>query len=603
MATTNRNGILRGRLLLIGGVIVTMMLILLGRLCYLQVFKVHILSQKASDQSIRKIRVSPCRGRIYASQGQVLVDNRPSYNVSFHLSEMRQPGARDRTIDYILKTASRIGTEIDRAQPLTEGKIKRRLKVYPALSWDVYEDLDRKELSIAAEMMPHIDGVEITADFARNYHYPGIATHILGFTGRRRPPDSLRNSNYSYVMPELRGRAGIEKVFDNILAGRAGIKMVRVGSLGYAREKLSNPLQPQRGSDIYLTIDIKAQKIAEDLLGDRQGAFVVVDVQTGALKVMASSPTYDASRLDGRYYADLASQTEKRPLVNRAAGQSYLPGSIVKPLVGLAALESGKVTEEHKVYCDGEYEVGNTSISCWRRYGHGELDMMHAIKQSCNSYFIDVGMTAGVNNLHAMFKRAGFGTDPGIELSGVTSGRVPSPSWMRQKFDRSWLPIDTAFLSIGQFALNISPLQAAVYTAALANGGTVYRPYIVREIKSASGDILQHTAPMPANHLPVSNENLEVIQKGMYLVVNSDSGTAEAAANNAVSVAGKTGTAQVLTPGDKHNNAWFTGYAPVKRPRYAFTVLIEYGNSGGRTAAPLAGEFLQRWLGDSGQGR
>ena len=597
MEIVANNTVSRGRLLLLAVVFLSMMLVLLGRLCYLQIFQGYVISQEASEQSVRKIRVSAMRGRIYDAENNVVVKNRPAYDVSFHLSEMRQPGSRKETIDYVLETSAQIAVAIGREQPLSREDVKRRLRVYPALSWDVYEDLDDRELSIAGEMMPNIPGVDFEVDYARKYEYPGIATHVLGFTGRRRPPDSSRSRSYSYVMPELRGRAGLEKTFDDHLSGTPGLKTVRVDTLGYVREELSTSFEPTPGSNLYLTLDIKAQKIAEELLGDHRGAFVVVDVRTGAVKVLASSPTYNAARLTGKRYQDLRAREEDRPLVNRAIGQSYLPGSIIKPLVGLAAIENETVEEEHTVYCDGDYEVGNTSISCWRNYGHGELDMVHAIKQSCNSYFIDIGMETGFDNLRFMFNKAGFGSKPGIELPGAVAGRLPSRAWMRRNFPRGWLAIDTAFISIGQFALNVSPLQAAVYAAAIANGGTIYRPYVVEEIRSADGDMLQQTAPRPVNHLMVSRENLQVIQKGMYLVVNSNTGTAEAAANDAVSVAGKTGTAQVLTPGDKHDNAWFIAYAPADNPRYAAAVLIEYGNSGGQTAAPLVGKFFKRWLG------
>lgn len=587
----------RSRLLIMGGVMTVMTFVLLGRLGYLQIYQVHFLSQKVSEQSIRKIRVPAPRGRIFDTEGRELVGNRPAYNVRLNLSAMRQPGARDNTIDHVLDVAGRIADATGRKLPISRTRIERRLKVYPALSWEIFTDLNEKELARAAELVPRLGGVDIGVDYARQNNYPGIASHVLGFTGRRRPPESLRERDYSYVMPELRGRAGLEKTFDERLTGQAGMDVVRVDSLGYLRETLSNPFKPEAGADLNLTLDIEAQSIAEDLLADEIGAFVVMDVDTGAVKALASSPGYDAASLTAERYTELMGKEKRRPLTNRAVGAAYLPGSIVKPLVGLAALEKGDVEADHQVYCDGRYEVGNVGISCASRYGHGDVEIVEAIKQSCNSYFVDIGMKSGLKPMRTIFRRAGLGEKPGIELDGVRAGRVPSEEWMRQRFDRGWLPIDSAYLSIGQFALNITPLQAAVFAGAIANGGTVYQPYIVDSIKAPEGALLESSSPLPVDSLRVKQENLQLIQRGMYLVVNSSSGTGRRAANETVSMAGKTGSAQVLTPDDRHTNAWFIGYAPADEPRYAFAVLVEYGDSGGREAAPLAGEFFERWLG------
>lgn len=585
------------RILVLGAVVFALGTALMGRLWYVQTVQVHSLSGAAAEQSVRRIRLSPTRGRIFDREGNLLVANRPSYDIVFHPSMMRQPGARQNTIDYALEKAREIGEVIGRRVDLAASEIDRHLRVRPPVPLPVFETLTKRELVLASEHLPAVRGVEIRVNYVRSYPYPETATHVLGFTGRRRPPDEFRNRKFSYVMPEPRGRAGIELVYDDELAGRAGMQMVRVDPSGYVYEQIGRVQEPNDGYDLILTLDVRAQQIAERLLEGKRGAFVVVDVRDGAVLAMASSPTYDLKTLNAASYGKLAKDEEGRPLVNRAVKGGYLPGSIVKPLIGLAALESGAVDPEAEVFCSGRYPIGNTSIGCWLRSGHGRVDMIEGIEQSCNSYFIDIGLKTGLDNIRPMFLKAGLGRAPELDLRGVGSGLVPSRSWALSHLGRNWIAIDTAFLSIGQGTVGVSPLQAALYAAAIGNGGTVYRPFLVRRFVDADGQVRKQTAPRPARNLAVREAHLEIIQEGMKRVVNGVNGSAKRARTPVIMLAGKTGTAEVKTPGDEHNNTWFIGYGPVENPRYAVCVLVEYGASGGRTAAPMAGEFFERWLG------
>ncbi|MCF7854483.1 MAG: penicillin-binding protein 2 [Candidatus Pacebacteria bacterium] len=585
------------RLWLLGGFFGLCCTVLLFRLWYVQVACAHTHAGEVTRQSIRRIRLSPVRGRMFSRNGHVLADNDPSFDLVFHLSEMRQPGPREATEDYLLLQAGELARRIGRVPPFSRAFVHRRLEVYPALPLIVFTRLDKRELALLSEQLPPVPGTEITPTFVRAYPYPDVATHVLGFAGRTPPPDAEESAKYSYVMPELRGRAGLEKSYDKALSGNPGMRLVRVDTLGYVHEQIGDRVPPRDGWDLVLTLDLRAQRIAEEELRGLQGALVVVNVDTGEVIAMASSPTYNLAELSASRYSELARDDEHRPLINRAVDGTYLPGSIVKPLIGLAALKAGIVDpQETMVPCPGFFRLGDTRIRCWLRSGHGPMRLLPAIEQSCNTFFIDVGLRTGMDNIRPMMLGAGFGKAPDIDLPGAAAGLVPSRPWAVRQWGRAWLAIDTAFLSIGQGAVNVSPLQAALYAAALANGGTVFRPYLVQEIRDREGQTRQVTAPRAVSQLPVSEERLAIVREGMRRVVNGTEATARAARTPAISLAGKTGTAEVKRGDESYNNAWFIAFGPVENPKYAAAVVVERGVSGGRTAAPIAGRFFERWL-------
>jgi penicillin-binding protein 2 len=595
MAQTNPS---QRRLVLLGAVFALFAGLLVGRLWVVQVHQGSEHTDEIRRQSYRRIRLSPVRGRIIAGDGAVLADTTAAYDLIFHVSEMRQPGGRSNTEAYILATAGSIAERFGRPNPLSQARVERHLNVYPALPLTVFTRLSERELALIAEWVPPWPSVEVKVRFVRQYPLSATATHVLGFTGRTKPPDHEELKKFSYVLPEPRGRDGLELVYDEVLAGKAGMRLVRVDTLGYVHDEIGEAAEPENGDDLVLTINSRAQVIAERLLAGFKGGLVLVEADTGAILAMASAPTYDLSKLTAGEYGRLANDAVNRPLVNRAISAGYIPGSIVKPLIGLAALKAGVVdAEATRLTCLGSYRLGNTSIGCWRRDGHGEVDLTSAIEQSCNTFFIAAGQEAGLDRIRPMLLAAGFGQAPAIELPNCGRGLVPSREWAQQYWGRSWLAIDTAYLSIGQGAINISPLQAALYAGAIANGGTVYKPTLVRQVCDSSGRVRKNTVPQAARRLPVTVEQLGIIQRGMVAVVSGENATAATARNQAISLAGKTGTAEVVRGDDKYNNAWFICYGPVEDPKYALAIVIERGVSGGRTAAPLAGQFFDQWLG------
>jgi penicillin-binding protein 2 len=476
--------------------------------------------------------------------------------------------------------------------------LERHLRVYPALPIIVFTDLSKIDLARISELFPRPPGLEIRMMIRRSYPFPGMASHTLGFVGRRQLPDKFELSKYAYARPELQGRSGLEKQYDSELVGQGGMKLVRVDTLGFVHDQIGQSLEAKAGHDLILSLDLRAQQAAENALRGVRGALVAVDVRSGAVLALASMPTYDLSALANGGYGLLAEDTENRPLVNRALAAGYLPGSIIKPLIGLAALEAGTVTATEEIDCPGYYLLGKKlRIRCAHRYGHGHpLAMIEALEQSCNTYFIDIGQRTGLDRLRPVLAAAGLGIRPAIDLPFASHGLLPTRQWARDYWHRNWIASDTAFLSIGQGAINLSPLQAAMYTAAIANGGTLYEPYLVQEVRDPQGKVRWRRAPAPVHRLPVTPEHLALVRQGMADVINGEHATAPQARNSVVSLAGKTGTAEVGARDKRTKNTWFICYGPLESPRYAVAVLVENGVSGGKTAAPIAKQFFEDWL-------
>lgn len=566
-------------------------------------------TQAVSRQSIRTVRLNPLRGRIYGRNGTLIVGNTSVYDVVFHTAEMRQPGERQRTIDHILRCEERLAEWIGRPSRLDEKRLLRHILWNPALPLTVFRNLDEGELCRIWEMEPWIHGMAVEPREVRDYRFPGMMSQVLGFTGSVMPNKEFEGTDYShsYVMAEMEGRSGLERQYNQQLSGQGGAKLVRVDSLGYVRDELPDSLPARPGNDLVLTIDPRAQSIGEELLEGHKGALVVVEAATGAVVAMVSKPGFSLTELTADSYRQMNSDNENKPLVNRAVNALYTPGSIVKPLVGMAALESGAIDTEWRHDCCGYYTIGNQRIHCARRVGHGSLDIYDAITVSCNPFFMAVGLKTTIDALSPMFAAAGFGEKTGIDIEEHARGLCPAPQAARDRLRRRWLIIDTAYCSMGQGLVQVTPLQMAVYCGALANGGNLMRPYLVEEIRNAEGQVVRRTAPMLRRHLPVSPVNLEVVRTAMVNAVESTQGSghlldsiqitdAVTGQLRGVGLAAKTGTAEIGRGEKKTKDTWMISYGPLPQATYAFACVVEHGESGSRTVAPIACAFWQRWL-------
>ena len=568
----------------------------------LRLWQVQVLHEtdhriSVNRQSVRPVRLNPVRGRIYAADDRALVDNRAVYDLVFYVSDMRRPGTRSRTIDYILECEQKVMALIGRSPALTAETVERHIIQQPVLPLMIAQELSESELAKFSEAFPLIPGVEIQPRVRRDHCYAGLASHVLGFTGWKMPDgkDVMEGFPRVYVQREMVGRSGLEQVFDKELAGLPGARLVRVDSIGYAREFMGAEKRPVDGCDLYLTLDIDAQTAAERVLQGHAGALVVLDVSTGAVVAMASSPSFDLTTLTSATLTAYFNDEQNKPMLNRATRGVYVPGSIVKPLVALAALEAGIVYPLDTYECNGKFQIGDHVIRCAARYGHGVLNISRAIVVSCNPFFLNLGVKCGLERLANYFEAAGFGAKTGFELSDL-AGLSPSQELARRFWKRKWLAVDTAYASMGQGGIAITPLQAAVYAAALANGGIVFRPFVVRKICTQDGELQAATLPEIRNRIPVSEEHLRLVQNAMHHAVTDRDGGARGLQASGFDLAGKTGTAEVGSGENRHKNAWAIVFGPYDDPKYAVACVIEHGDTGGKTAVPVVADFFRFWL-------
>lgn len=580
--------------------IILFLIFLLFAIIGLQLWNIQVNSnaehkERAVRQKVRKIRMPAVRGWILDSDGTVVAGNRVSYDLVFHLSEMRMP-KRSKTLDKVMSVADRAATIIGRKNLLTPELISRHMNLYPGIPMSVFTDLNPRELGLVMEYTSIEEGLEVLANPVRSYPMKSFASHLIGYVGPSDSSGAADRKEFFYYVPDLSGRAGLEAVYNDMLCGSPGKKLVMVNSRGFVHQLLEPPIPAKNGHDLILTLDTKAQKIAESLLLNRRGSIIVLDASNGAVLAMASSPGYDLEKFIPSIQREdyqLLLDDPGRPFLNRSTMGSYMPGSIIKPLDALALLENG-VNHEEEIVCDGATPVPHRKpIHCaaWRIGGHGALNLEGAIKKSCNDYFIEQIMKLGITKYSKLLASAGLGNKTGFELNERT-GLIPPES------DPSWAVSETAYTAIGQGRIEVTPLQAVVYTAALANGGTLYRPYVVDRIVDTDGNVIQQTKPLVNGQLAASKQSIALVVSGMARVVNEQGGSAMQAKSRRIKLHGKTGTAQVGPATARSQNTWFIAFGTDSQSgkTYAIVVMVEFGSSGGGTCAPLARDFFDRWL-------
>lgn len=582
------------RIMMIAFVIMLMLAMVLIRLWNVQVISGREYNEKASRQYARNIRIPPVRGSIYSSDGQLLAGNRPCFEVLLHLSEMNLSGTRKKSVEHILEEIRRAERAIGRSSGVTEDVILNHMKYFPGIPMAVFKDLNQAELARIAELSPAIPGLELSAEAARYYPFGSLAAHLIGYTGPRDPSTDENRSDYFYYLPDSAGRTGVEKALDEDLRGKPGKKLVIVNHRGFVHEVVGEPTPAEPASDIELTLDTRLQSIAEKLISNVNGAVVLLDAGDGSVLAMASSPGYDLNnfvpRISSRRYNYLLNQTG-HPFINKAAQGVYMPGSVIKPLIAISYLENG-FSPDDVVNCDGATSFGTTSrIKCWswRSGGHGPVSLVKAIEVSCNDFFIESGMKLGIDRISATLATAGIGSKTGFILP-ESDGILPS----RDKW-KNWTAYDTALISIGQGKILVSPLQAASYAAAIANGGLLWKPRLVREIRNPSTGEKKVFPTELKGKLAASPRTLSLVREGMSRAVSEYEGSAKRARVEGLEICGKTGTAEVGSGANRHKNTWFIGFTKTSSGHtYAVAVLVLHGDSGGGTSAPLAARLFEK---------
>jgi len=563
--------------------------VLIFRLFFLQVVRAQTYRRLSEENRIRVIPVDAPRGHVLDRNGNVLVCNRPSYVVSIVPFKLRQ---MERTIETL---ASFLEMEPDRITARLNESRQRRFEPVK-----IKRDIDFKTLAVIQEHKLDLPGVIYQVEPRREYLYGGLAAHLLGTVGEISFEELTKLRSSGYRHGSLIGKGGLEKQYERFLRGEDGVQYVEVSAVGREIGPLPNrpAVEAKPGNDLILTIDLSLQQVAEEALSDSvAGAIVALDPASGEILAMASRPAFDpnlfSSVIPESTWRAL-NEDPRHPLLNRAIQSAYPPGSILKVLTAAAGLESGVINEHTRFSpCTGAYKYGDRWFGCWQSWGHGSLALVQAIAQSCDVYFYQLGLKVGLDRWSDFISRCGLGKPLGVDLAGEAQGLVPNRKFFNDHYGgRNWGPGVLLNLVIGQGENLATPLQMASLMAAMGNEGAIYRPHLVREIRSLTGKTLDQK-PEVIGQLPISAENLRIVKKGLRAVVHHHMGTGRQAAVAGFEVAGKTGTAQ-NPHGEDH--AWFAAFSPVEHPRIAVAVIVEQGGHGGSVAAPIAGRVIEAYL-------
>lgn len=571
--------------------------ILLTRLYYLQVVQSDRYKTLAEENRISTRLLPPPRGLIYDRFGRPLAKNSQNFRVSV-ISEQTDGNlnaaleALNEIMPLTPNEIARVRKDVRRSRDFTPVTIRENL------TWDQMAAIQLNSLDLP--------GIIIDEGLSRSYPQKESAVHLVGYVGVV-SENEMTNGNPLYKLPGFRvGKAGVEYQFNSDLCGKEGIQRVEVNAVGRVIREVERN-EGTAGKALPLTIDMRLQDIAYKHMKDESAAAVMMDIYTGEVLLLLSTPGFDPNKfnrgLTPEEWKEISSNP-RAPLINKAIAGLYSPGSTFKMVTALAALEAGVITPDTRINCEGATFNGNHKFHCWKYAGHGTLNLREAIMHSCDIYFYEVARRAGIDRISAMAEKFGFGAVTGIDLPGEKAGLVPNRRWKEAIYGEQWLQGDTYNIGIGQGYLLTTPLQLTVMTAALANDGRRVTPRIIvpdrRELISANGEILN-----------LSKAHLSLIRKAMYDVVNHPNGTARRAHVDVDGqhIAGKTGSAQVKRismkeretgvrkqneiPWAERDHAFFVCFGPYQKPRYALTVVVEHGGGGGSTAAPIAKKIME----------
>lgn len=585
------------RLSVLGIVMCGLLVLLLSRLWFLQLEEGENFRERSARNRLRFQRIPAVRGKLYDRLGRPLVDNQPSFDVV--LRPEYTPDV-DRTLDalagylpvgHLLPDGRRWLN--DSRRPADAGLVVARDVAWPVM--------------VAVESHHYdLPGVSIEARSKRAYTRGNLAAHLLGYVGEVSQRELDQSADYR--RGDIIGKFGVEKTWDAALRGRSGGRQIEVNANGKHLATLEE-VPAQTGHSLVLTIDLELQHEAEDALDGRPGAVVALDVSSGEVLALASAPTFDpnvfARGVRGEEWAALRAD-QLHPLTNRAIQGQYPPASTFKLISAAAALSEGVVTPDTRVYCPGSLQVAGRRFRCWRQGGHGSVDLRRALAESCDVYFYQLGRQLGIQTLADYARRFGLDEPLGIGLAYEAGGIIPDPAWKQRQIGEPWYLGETISVVIGQGYVTATPLQMAAVAAAVANGGTVYRPSLVKQVIATNGRVVESQTPDAVRQTGVAAEHLQVITNGMIDVVHQAYGTGRRAQTPGIRVAGKTGTAQTISGRGgssqqvlRHfrDHAWFVAFAPADTPQIVVVCLLEHaGLGGGKAAAPVVQRVLSAYF-------
>ena len=569
-------------------------LALIFRVWQLQIYEGEFYRNLSEDNRTRTVIRKPARGLIYDRNGALLANNVPSFSLYAIPEDIEDREGTPKKIEQL------IGLD----ESMVRDKLSSRGSRF--VPRKIGDRLTLRKAALIESNVLELPGFIVQAESQRNYPAGTTGSHLIGYVGEV-SADQLEQTRFSgLTQGSIVGKYGVEATFDKFLRGQPGKRGVEVDARGHEKRTVLVH-KPQAGDDLYLTIDLRLQKLAEELLGAEYGSIIAVDPSNGELLALASSPGFDPNvlsrQLTNNEWAQIVND-EGHPLTNRATQGQYPPGSTLKMVMAAAGLETNTIGRFTDVTCSGGYRFGRRTFRDWKYGGHGVVNVHDAIVNSCDVYFYALGHRLGIDTMAKYFSQFGLGQKTGVELLYERQGIVPSREWKQRVKGQAWIAGETISVSIGQGFISVTPIQMAQITATLANNGTVYRPHLVRAVMERATGRLQEFPVVPKQQLDIKPETFQIIQKAMEGVVTD--GTAKRAQSSLVTIAGKTGTAQTASlrraprnqelPRKYRDHAWFVAYAPVDQPRVALIVLIEHSGHGGSVAAPLAKTFIETFM-------
>src|SRR5512139_1074320 len=595
-----------GRLKVGAAFVVLLAAALLGRGYYLQITQHDHYIPRAESNRISLVPVAPNRGVMGDREGRILAENYSAYTL-----ELTRARAGD--LEATLAAVSKL-------IEITPGELRRFRRLlaesHEFETVPLKSKLTDEEVAILAANHYRLPGAEVKARLFRNYQAGSGMSHVVGFIGRINDRDlkalreSGREQNYRGTVHI--GKTGLEQSYETLLHGRTGFDQMETDASGRAVRALSR-IPPVPGKDLRLYLDQELQAVAEHAFGDYMGGLVALDPNTGGVLALVSKPGFDPNLfidgIDPETWKAL-NESPERPMVNRVLRGIYPPGSTIKPFMGLAGLELGVRKPDDRIVDPGYFRLPNSSHQYrdWKRGGHGVVDLHRAIAQSCDTYFYKLAVDMGIDRMHDYLAKFGFGEKTGIDLEGESPGLLPSRDWKQRRWKKEWYPGETVIAGIGQGYHLVTPLQLATAVAMLANGGKRIEPRLVEAIRDPLTHVWQPQAPVVRGQMAIKPEDLEVVREGMMDVMRPGGTASAAAAGASYTIAGKTGTAQVvgIKQGARYeagqlarknrDHALFIAYAPAENPTIAVAVMVENGGHGGSTAAPIARAVFDYYL-------
>ncbi|HEX9206328.1 MAG TPA: penicillin-binding protein 2 [Candidatus Deferrimicrobiaceae bacterium] len=573
--------------------------LLLGRLYLLQVAEFDRYRNLSENNRLRLRTVRAPRGLILDRKGRAIAETQGSFDLVCTPVDVKDLEGEIRLLSQIV--------EFDADEDEILEKIRKARKGNPFSAITVARDLRFEQISVLEFNRESLPGFTVTVEAKRSYPFGPAFAHVLGYVGEASPEEMEQSADGLLAMGDLVGKYGLERLMDNVLRGVNGGRKVEVDAAGRDR-RMVEEVPSRTGGTVYTSLDADLQKAAQEAMGNRAGAVIALAPKTGEVLAFYSAPAFDPNAFArGIRRADwqALNSDPRKPMQNKGLQGTYAPGSTVKPFLALAALEEKVQDTGRTVSCPGSFRLGNRVFRCWKEKGHGTVDMYRAVVQSCDVFFYTLGLRLGPDRLAKLEKEAGLGTITGIDLPGERKGLVPDTEWKQTVMKDRWYDYESVILGIGQGAVHLTPLEMAVGYAAIATGGQVMRPRVATKVVRMDGKT-EGRPPELMRAVPWNAQNVEFVRKALAGVVN-DYGTGGAAKLPGVTVAGKTGTAQVASvkgkmiksedlPYQIRDHAWFVAFAPVEDPQICVAAMVEHGGHGGSAAAPIVKAVMQEYF-------